>query len=290
MVSGTEKSNTCAPIVWSLHTVLVLSLFVVGFIPSCRHKKPESLQVSLVDLPPALPTPAPPSPAPPAPTPPAPAPQPAPPDPAPAPQPQPQPPPAPVPTPAPVPQPTPQPTPAPVPQPAPAPTVPVPAPNPKPRLRTPEEIRNSAKLEKPAATPQPQPTPRPPAVNPNDVATRLRNSVRSSVSATYTPPAGGTVSAVSADRYLGVVSGILRSRWKQPSAAELARQKPVTHVSLDIARDGTVRSSRIIRGSGNAAMDASVRALLNGLTKLPSPASYGIDAATFSVTIAFEVD
>lgn len=244
-------------------------LVVGGLIPSCRHKKLELVRVNLVSLPPASEAPANPEPVPPTPTPPEPTP----------------------PTPPTPPPPTPPPTPTP-PEPTPPPPTPREAVKPPPkkvetpkrRLRTPEEIRKSAKLEK---TPQKTVTPPRKTVNSQSIADTLTRSVQK-VQISYKAPTVGTVSPEDANRYLSTISAILRSRWDQPRAAELGGRRPVTVVALTIARDGRVTGAKISRKSGNSAMDVSVQTLLNGLTRLPPPSQHGIDAATFSVDIAFE--
>jgi TonB family protein len=110
------------------------------------------------------------------------------------------------------------------------------------------------------------------------------------VAATHTAATAAEASASSVNRYLETISAVLRNRWKQPAAAELGGRRPQTAVALEIAGDGHLRSARISKRSGVAAMDSSVEALLRGVRRLPPPSAYGIDAAVFSVSIAFEVD
>ncbi|MCQ2378431.1 MAG: TonB C-terminal domain-containing protein [Victivallaceae bacterium] len=82
-------------------------------------------------------------------------------------------------------------------------------------------------------------------------------------------PGGG---ATEEDEVFGKKLGTyLEHRWTQPPRIKLGDTLPVTLIELEIAPDGRVTGKRIVTPSGNAAMDASVQAMLDQLDRVPSP-------------------
>ncbi len=263
------------------HVLGLAVLLAAGFLPSCHQERPMLMRVDLVEIPavsgdtPVAPTPDPPTPAPPQPpTPPAPTP--------PAPTP-------PAPTP-PVPKP---PTPAPIPTPKPPPPTPTPpAPTPpKWQARTPDQIRQNAKLSPvntPAPTPRPTPTPAP--VNSRDIAARMQQNVNNRRVTVTTGPAPTTATAAASDNFNNATVQRLYALWNQPSRQEVGGREPRTAVTFRIAHDGSVLRKVISAPSGNAAMDASVRKMLDALTTLPAPSAYGLPRGILEITVVFELD
>lgn len=186
--------------------------------------------------------------------------------------------------------PTPQPTPDP---PAPAPPTP---PTPTPPKPTPTPPKPTPAPPKPTPTP-PKPTwqprsakditiskdvvrnsqPAPPQVSAADIEARLRSRQM------RVAPVGpvGPVSQIPAS-YYETIAAFLYQRWAQPGRAELGGRKPTVAVSLSLDAGGRVKSAAITRRSGIAPMDASVEALLAGLTTLPAPPN---GAMTLSVNL-----
>ena len=222
------------------------------------------------------PSPAPPSPNPPSPTPP----RPVPPQPAP-----------------------PRPTP-PKPQP-PRPTPPKPQP---PKPRQPKAKKPTPQKSKP--TPKRERTPeednwkkwtpeRDSAANRASASSRRPDSVKDAQSQVYQPPSGGGsnfnkfVPIGSRDlaqklgpqnnatpggggnddnsAYGNRVGDFLKLRWAIPPRSLLGNSEPQVLIELTIASDGRVNGSRILRRSGNAAMDDSVAVMLKGLDRVPAP-------------------
>ena len=63
----------------------------------------------------------------------------------------------------------------------------------------------------------------------------------------------------------------LKSRWKQPPDSLLKGKRPAVEISLTILPTGKVKKATVTRASNVAAMDDSVKRLLNGLDILPRP-------------------
>ena len=82
-------------------------------------------------------------------------------------------------------------------------------------------------------------------------------------------PGGGLTEAEEAfNRRAGMY---LKNIWTQPPKSLLGSQLPEVTIELSIAADGRVTGKRITRPSGNAAMDQSVRNLLERLDRMPAP-------------------
>jgi len=193
----------------------------------------------------------------------------------------------------------PEPSPAPAPeQPAPAPPTPPAPPPPTPPAPTPPKPAPTPPKPTPIPTPTPpKPTwqprsakditiskdvvknsqPAPPQVSAADIEARLRSRQM------RVGPVGpvGPVSQIPAS-YYETVASFLYQRWAQPGRAELGGRKPTVAVSLSLDASGRVKSASITRRSGIAPMDASVEALLAGLTTLPAPPN---GAMTLSVNL-----
>lgn len=179
--------------------------------------------------------------------------------------------------PAPLPTPTP-----PVPEPPkpkpPEPEPPKPEPKPEPKLKRPDEIKPQTNR---VVRRQDQPVIKPPPVR-TPTAAELAQQFRSSLPTSPSAPATtGTPSEMGS--YYGTVQRILYQAWQQPpGVAGLSAQ-----VSIRIARDGNITQRNMVRGSGNATMDASVMSALRSVSSLPRlPASF--DGAFHDVTITFE--
>lgn len=79
------------------------------------------------------------------------------------------------------------------------------------------------------------------------------------------------------------------SAWNQPAGPDYTGQNFSASVRITVRKDGRVIKAEIIRSSGNAAVDASVRAALNRVTQLaPLPREYR--QPTYSETINFALD
>ena len=192
-----------------------------------------------------------------------------------------------TPKPAPSPTPPPQPTatPAPeaiaIPTSTPAPTAtpkPQPTPTPTSALLTPEQIR--ARIAD-------QQTPPPPPAAPTLTPQQIRELISQGL-----PPAGGTGTAVGpippgAGVNFGGVSGELQRRlysaWDQPM--HLSATSGIHAIaSVVVLKNGTIRSGRILRSSGNAEFDASVQRALSSVKFAKElPESYRGSDYTFEI-------
>lgn len=184
-------------------------------------------------------------------------------------------------------QPTPDPTPS-------EPTVSEPE-RPRWQPRSSEEIRQQAQLrpvEQPRPTPrQAQPQPDQPA-SAEQIAQRIRQQV-SGQNMTVDIPGSSQQPAVSqavANRYGGAIMALLERAWQQPSATGVPSHQRRATVALSIAPDGTIQQARLIRPSGNPAMDQSVQAIFQRLRRLPPPRDYQITANPFQINVVFELD
>lgn len=97
-----------------------------------------------------------------------------------------------------------------------------------------------------------------------------------------TPPGGGKAYA----NYDQMVKTIYEQNWHPPD--ETSRNDAVVTVQIVIARDGTIRSSRIIGRSGDSGVDASVEATLRRVTKV-KPFPEGATENTRTYTIGFNL-
>jgi TonB family protein len=71
--------------------------------------------------------------------------------------------------------------------------------------------------------------------------------------------------------YNSKLKAYLMALWAPPSRAEIGDIKPVVLIEISISGTGMVTSSRIVKPSGVAAMDAKVRQFLSQLKQVPIP-------------------
>ena len=82
-------------------------------------------------------------------------------------------------------------------------------------------------------------------------------------------PGGG--SDENMERYGKNLVRYLKSRWVYPPKSLLAGKMPVVLIELDIASDGRILGSRIVKKSNVNAMDQSIERMLSQLEKVPAP-------------------
>jgi outer membrane biosynthesis protein TonB len=70
--------------------------------------------------------------------------------------------------------------------------------------------------------------------------------------------------------YASRVSAIMHRKWHQPNVAVISADRLKATVELVVRRDGSVQKAALIKGSGNVAMDASLRDLIKHLESLPA--------------------
>ena len=157
---------------------------------------------------------------------------------------------------------------------------------PKPwRARSAAEIRNSAPLTPLAKRPPVSPVAR------DEIAKHILSRVKSlSITPTLTGPERSSVTGQSIHRYYDVVGTRLHQMWRQPSGAEVGGGRPRVTASISVLPDGRVVRTRLLAGSGNAPMDASVSRVLKQLDRLPPFRDYGISEPKLEITIEFELD
>ena len=71
--------------------------------------------------------------------------------------------------------------------------------------------------------------------------------------------------------YENSVGAYLYQHWKTPDKSVLGNKRPEVKISLFIAASGRLLNAKILSTSGIAAMDDSVKKLLNSLKYLPAP-------------------
>jgi len=129
------------------------------------------------------------------------------------------------------------------------------------RMRTPEEIRKGLTVEqvnKPTSKPM-----RNPGQSPD-----LQNLINQFSKDAHATSMIGEPVAISED-YLAKVHQIIYRRWNQPTLAEVPTADQSVHIRLEIHHDGRVAQGQIMQRSKSLIMNQSVKALLNGLKKLP---------------------
>jgi len=92
------------------------------------------------------------------------------------------------------------------------------------------------------------------------------------------------------DDYFDAVATWLYRMWSQPDRAEVGAGRRVTVVEISVNSEGLVRSARIVAPSRNAAMDASVAALVRSLRRLPPPSEHGVRARSLTFRVRFELE
>lgn len=148
---------------------------------------------------------------------------------------------------------------------------------PPPRKRTPIEVSRKRVTRDPRPTPKPQPARTPSS---QDLQKLLSDVPPPSM------PSTPAVSATENQRHLALVQRTMYDAWRRP-----AGEAPVgttTAVSIRLAEDGSIESSRIVTPSGIAAMDDSVLEAVQSVKRIPGlPASF--IRANPSLTIVFEL-
>lgn len=150
-------------------------------------------------------------------------------------------------------------------------------------------------------------SPRAPAPNtarsnesPNSSASTGRNQLAASIqkslnrignstsgSTTVESPGDGTGGAFYAP-YAAIIRAIYMEAWQRPE--ELNDGAAVTEVEIEVAKDGTVISSRIVDPSGNARVDRSVQDALNRVRFIKEfPASWKEQRRTFRIRFDLKV-
>jgi len=86
--------------------------------------------------------------------------------------------------------------------------------------------------------------------------------------------------------YAQMVKSVYEKRWHPPD--ETSRDDAVVKVQIVVAKDGSIRSARIIGHSGDGSVDASVDATLRRVTKLP-PFPAGAKESKRTFTIGFNL-
>lgn len=84
--------------------------------------------------------------------------------------------------------------------------------------------------------------------------------------------------------YYEQVRVFLMSSWRQPNAAQLNNTRPEVKVLIHVDASGRIVSAKIVKRSGNRAMDESVETLLRKVRILPKPP----EEMTFSVNVNIE--
>ena len=87
--------------------------------------------------------------------------------------------------------------------------------------------------------------------------------------------------------YYDEVSQYLYQRWEQPGRSVINGDFPSVEVKFFINKEGTILKSSIVKQSGIATMDSSVKQLLSNITRLPKPPD---GARSFSVFLEYRLD
>ena len=85
---------------------------------------------------------------------------------------------------------------------------------------------------------------------------------------------------------LALIQRCLYDAWSQPSATEAGRAE--VEVTIGLGPDGTITSRRLAKSSGNGAMDQSVMAAVNAVSKIPGLSPAFIRRRS-TVTIVFRI-
>ena len=120
----------------------------------------------------------------------------------------------------------------------------------------------------------------------NGSFSKLAGEIRSGAKA---GGAGGPMGKYSPDAndYYSNVGAYLRMKWvDQPDVSALGGRRPVVEVQFHISPDGRILSTKILKPSGVAVMDASVQRFLRSLTRIPAPPRK--DLTRFTVWLRIE--
>ncbi|MEA2012845.1 MAG: energy transducer TonB [Verrucomicrobiota bacterium] len=88
--------------------------------------------------------------------------------------------------------------------------------------------------------------------------------------------------------YFSRVQKLLYSRWQQPTLRSAFKINPKTTVRIMINKKGEILSTKIKRKSGNTQMETSIKKLLAGLLRLPSPPQ-NTSKESLNFTVTFEL-
>jgi protein TonB len=139
-------------------------------------------------------------------------------------------------------------------------------PKPKPKPVAKPKVERAEKVEPtPAAKPKPKPVAKPKPASASSAA-----SAASSARKTDVGGSGAKADPNELARYIGRLRSALERRKRYPSAA--GGVSGTASLSFTINRSGQVTSFRITRSSGNAALDAATRAMVQGASLPAIPA------------------
>lgn len=148
------------------------------------------------------------------------------------------------------------------------------------RARSAEDIRNSATLDPaPAATERTVTNPRPNTEG-------LREALRESTEVTVTPVSASAAPAQwRSSEYAAALRNRLDAAWSQPAG----QRGQKASARLRIRRDGGVVHTQLL-AADTVEIRRSVQAMLDSLTRLPAPQSYGYDQAVITLTVDLRLE
>ena len=118
-----------------------------------------------------------------------------------------------------------------------------------------------------------------------------QQAVQAPTAATATEAAQGVAKAAPEKTTAAVVPPKVRSSWRAAIAAHLNQHKRypgsgagISTITFSIDRSGKVLSARLLRSSGNAALDAEAVAMARRASPLPKPPA-GIAGDNLSLTV-----
>lgn len=179
-------------------------------------------------------------------------------------------------------------------KPIPKPPETVPQPKPAPKKKDPMKVNLKEVTRpapgKPGRAPVAVPVPSEPSVDAAEVRDRLQKrlgkmGVRGATADGPSGVAGGVASGEIA-AYYALIRDVYYRAWRQPGIPGRERLDAVVRVK--IARDGKVLGAAIERGSGDSAMDDSVRAATATVSEIGRPLPDGLGSQFAEVTITFE--
>lgn len=168
--------------------------------------------------------------------------------------------------------------PAPQPQPEPPPPQPKPQPKPKPKPIKPPPVAKRPEV----ALPEPEPV-----VQPTQPQTQTEQP------AEPTPPASAPSGPISTDLLINYQQRLLAHLERHrhyPRASQLRRQQGVAQLRFTVDRRGRVLEYRIVQGSGFAALDQEVLAMIKRAQPLPEiPPELEKDSMELIVPVEFSL-
>jgi len=106
-----------------------------------------------------------------------------------------------------------------------------------------------------------------------NIAVPIGNSDRAQTSGPQNNATPGGGAKGEDEAYWNKLGNYVKMRWTQPPGSLLGNDRPTVTIELEIASDGRVTDSRIIRRSGNRSMDDSVQRMLAALDRVPTPSN-----------------